>query len=164
MPEGVAMTPDYRWRNPAEEQTGPADLVPPHPAARVLYISGPYSDPDPVHGISRNILQASEAALLAWREGWVALCPHKNSAGFEHAPGIPYETWIAGDLELVRRSDAICMLPRWTCSRGACTEYLLARELELPIYRFNPPFDLRRIQTNAILVYDALALEVTGDV
>jgi hypothetical protein len=25
---------------------------------KVLYISGPFSHPDPVHGISRNILQA----------------------------------------------------------------------------------------------------------
>ena len=32
---------------------------------KVLYISGPFSHPDPVHGISRNILQASEVALLA---------------------------------------------------------------------------------------------------
>jgi hypothetical protein len=35
-------------------------------AIKVLYISGPFSHPDPVHGIPKNILQASEAALLAW--------------------------------------------------------------------------------------------------
>ena len=36
---------------------------PPVPGPRVLYISGPFSHPDPVHGIPKNILQASEAAL-----------------------------------------------------------------------------------------------------
>ena len=31
---------------------------------KVLYISGPFSHPDPVHGIGRNILQASEEVSL----------------------------------------------------------------------------------------------------
>ncbi len=127
---------------------------------RVLYISGPFSDPDPVHGITRNILQASEAALLAWREGWAVHCPHKNCAGFQHAAGIPYETWIEGDLEFVRRSDAICMVGHWTTSQGACREYLLAREIGIPIYRFSPPFHIRPMSAPALPIYDALAEEV----
>ena len=42
---------------------------------RVLYISGPFSHPDPVHGIPKNILLASEAALVAWRDGWATTLP-----------------------------------------------------------------------------------------
>ena len=114
-----------------------------------------------MHGIPKNILQASEAALLAWREGWVALCPHKNCAGFE-ASDIPYETWLAGDLEFVRRSDAICMVGNWTASQGACREYLLARELGIPIYRFSPPFHIRPMSAPALPIYDALAEEAAA--
>lgn len=125
---------------------------------KVLYISGPFSDPDPVHGIPKNILQASEAALLAWREGWAALCPHKNCAGFEHAEGIPYETWIKGDLEFLHKSDAICMVGPWTGSRGACREYRLARSLGLPVYHF--AFDeIRPAGLDTLSVWDFLAAE-----
>ncbi len=35
---------------------------------RVLYISGPFSHPDLVHGILKNILLASEAALAPSRD------------------------------------------------------------------------------------------------
>ena len=128
---------------------------------KVLYISGPFDDPDPVHGIPKNILQASEAALLAWREGWAALCPHKNCAGFEHAEGIPYETWIKGDLEFLHKSDAICMVGHWTGSRGACREYRLARSLGLPVYRYVAE-EIRPMAPSWLQVYDALAEEATA--
>jgi hypothetical protein len=131
---------------------------PPVPAPKVLYISGPYSHPDPVHGIPKNILLASEAALVAWRDGWAVHCPHKNCAGFEHAAGIPYETWIQGDLELLRRSDAICMVGTWTESRRALQEYRLARALGMPVYRYVAE-EIRPMPAPALQVYDALAEE-----
>ncbi|WP_343241599.1 DUF4406 domain-containing protein [Methanoculleus sp. UBA312] len=131
-------------------------MTPTAPGPRVLYISGPFSHPDPVHGIPKNILQASEAALVAWRDGWAVHCPHKNCAGFEHAAGIPYETWIAGDLELLRRSDAICMVGLWTESRGAVVEYRLARSLGLPVYRYVAE-EIRPMPAPMLQSYDALA-------
>lgn len=130
---------------------------PPVPGPHVLYISGPFSHPDPVHGTPRNILLASEAALVAWRDGWVVLCPHKNCAGFERA-GIPYETWIQGDLELLRRSDAICMVGSWTKSSGALREYRLARALGMPVYRYIAE-EIRLMPATMLPVYDALAEE-----
>ena len=133
-------------------------MTPPAPDPKVLYISGPFSHPDPVHGIPKNILLASEAALVAWRDGWATLCPHKNCAGFEHAAGIPYETWIQGDLELLRRSDAICMVGTWTESQGALREYRLARALGMPIYR-HAAEEIRLMPAPALQVYDALAEE-----
>lgn len=39
-------------------------MIPPTPTASgplVLYISGPFSHPDPVHGIPKNILQVYDA-------------------------------------------------------------------------------------------------------
>jgi hypothetical protein len=128
---------------------------------RILYISGPFDDPDPVHGIPKNILQASEAALLAWREGWAALCPHKNCAGFQHAAGIPYETWIRGDLALLRKSDAICMVGPWTESRGARQEYHVARGLGLPVYR-HIRGKIRPMSADWLRIYDALAEEAAA--
>jgi len=44
----------------------------------VLYLAGPFGAPDPIHGIQRNILDASEIALKAWKKGWAVICPHKK--------------------------------------------------------------------------------------
>ena len=40
---------------------GGGALTPTPSGPRVLYISGPYSHPDPVHGIPKNILQVYDA-------------------------------------------------------------------------------------------------------
>ncbi len=82
-------------------------------------------------------------------------------AGFEHAAGIPYETWIQGDLELLRRSDAICMVGTWTESSGALREYRLARSLGMPVYRYVAE-EIRPMPAPALQVYDALAEEAAG--
>lgn len=103
------------------------------PGRRILYISGPFSDPDPLHGIDRNILLASEAALQGWRQGWIVFCPHKNTSGYQHVSDLPYEVWIEGDLEILRRCDAICMLQGWENSQGARKELALAEELDLEV-------------------------------
>ena len=100
---------------------------------RLLYVSGPFSAADPLHGIERNILAASEAAIEGWRQGWAVICPHKNTSGYQHAADIPYETWIEGDLEILRRCDAICMLPGWEQSNGARIELALAYDLGLGV-------------------------------
>lgn len=110
---------------------------------RLLYISGPFSDPDPLHGIERNILLASEAALRGWRDGWAVICPHKNTAGYQHAEDVPYETWIEGDLEILRRCDAICMLPGWENSPGARQELALAEELDMDVLVYDPIGQIR---------------------
>jgi len=102
---------------------------------KLLYISGPFSDPDPIHGIERNITRASEIALEAWRKGWAVICPHKNTSGFQHTE-IPWETWMEGDIEIVRRCDAILMIPGWLNSRGAMLERMEARNAGklVPVY------------------------------
>lgn len=103
---------------------------------QILYVAGPFSDPDPIHGVERNILIASEAALAAWRQGWVVICPHKNTAGFQHARDIPNHVWYEGDLEILKRCDAILLLPGWQNSVGAKTEAELAQELGLQILKW----------------------------
>ena len=66
--------------------------------------------------------------------------------------------WIRGDLELLRRADAICMVGTWTESPGALQEYHLARALGMPIYRYVAE-EIRPMPAPALPVYDALAEE-----
>lgn len=105
---------------------------------RLLYIAGPFSDPDRIHGVEQNILQASRAALDAWREGWVAVCPHKNTAGFQHVADLPYKVWTRGDLAILSRCDAILLLPDWPGSPGARREVIFAVDHGIPVLSYYP--------------------------
>lgn len=98
-----------------------------------IYISGPFSSADPIHGIGANILAASAVALEAARRGWLPLCPHKLFADYQHSD-VPYEVWMDLCLELLRRSDAILMLDGWEQSPGATRERAWAVAHGLLIY------------------------------
>lgn len=45
---------------------------------KLLYIAGPYDDPDPHHGVLDNITKASRIALEYWRasgsDGMTGIC------------------------------------------------------------------------------------------
>ena len=99
----------------------------------VIYISGPYRSKWGEWHVRQNIRKAENAAEFVWLNGGVALCPHKNTAGFGGLPGCPDEVWIQGDLELLRRCDAVWMVDGWRDSNGARREMELARQLGIPI-------------------------------
>ena len=87
---------------------------------KVIYISGKYRDSRGEYYVAQNILAAEFAAIQVWKMGGVAICPHKNTS---FLGGVcPDETWLKGDLELVKRSDAIWMIGNWEESSGAREE------------------------------------------
>jgi len=89
---------------------------------KVIYIAGCYRDPRGEFYVRMNIREAEQAALFVWKNGGVALCPHKNTSGFGGAFGIQDTTWLEGDLELLRRCDAIWAIPNYVDSQGAQKE------------------------------------------
>lgn len=91
---------------------------------KVAYISGKYRDTS-IHRIVENIRAAEAVALKYWRLGYAVICPHKNTALMDGAIGDA--EILDGDLELVRRSDVVVMLPNWTSSAGAALELDEAR-------------------------------------
>jgi hypothetical protein len=93
---------------------------------KVIYISGPFTDPDTTNGIERNISIASGYAAKCWASGFAVICPHKNAKDYQHL-SLPYELWINGDIELLSRCDAILMLPDWEKSKGARMEHEYAK-------------------------------------
>jgi hypothetical protein len=101
---------------------------------RVIYIAGKYRDGRGEWWIRENIRRAEEAAGLVWQNGGVALCPHKNTAFFGGLPGCTDDTWLAGDLELLRRCDAVWAIDGWLESAGAKAEVSFARENGIPVY------------------------------
>jgi len=96
---------------------------------KLVYVAGPYRGPTILHVI-RNILRARRAALTVWRAGGVALCPHLNTAFFDDSLA---DTWLAGDIELVRRSDAVWVIGGWHRSAGALAEAVEACHHGIPL-------------------------------
>ena len=111
-------------------ESAPPNVLP------VIYIAGPYRAETPWRVLA-NVRAAQEAALRVWKLGGVALCPHSNTGLFDGE--CPDDVWLLGDLELLRRCDAVLMIGGWQKSQGACAERQLAEDLGLPIFSETTP-------------------------
>lgn len=98
---------------------------------RLVYIAGPYRATTE-YGVYRNIQEAERVALEVWKAGYAAICPHKNTAFFGGA--CPDSVWLEGDLEILRRCDAVLMLDGWIDSNGAVAEYREASRIGKPVF------------------------------
>lgn len=98
---------------------------------KVVYIAGPFRGPS-AWDIEENIRRAERLALEVWRAGYAALCPHTNARFFQGAA--PDEIWLAGDLELLRRCDAVLLTPDWQKSSGAHAEREEALRVGIPVF------------------------------
>lgn len=97
---------------------------------KVVYIAGPFRGPN-AWEIEQNIRRAEEQALLVWRLGAAALCPHTNTRFFQGAA--PDDVWLNGDLELLARCDAVYAITGWLASSGARAEVEFAQEHGIPV-------------------------------
>lgn len=101
-----------------------------------IYISGPYTDPDPAR-VKGNIARAALKAADYIRQGYAVFCPHtmteKIDDLFNTSEQITYDDWLTLDLYWLAKCDAIHMLPGWRMSKGAQVEHMVARALGLEI-------------------------------
>lgn len=98
---------------------------------KIIYIAGAYRSPT-AWQTQQNIRDAEATAATVWELGLAALCPHTNSA---HMEGVTSEeTFLAGTLEMMRRCDAILLVPNWKQSRGTLAEIEEAKRLSKPIF------------------------------
>jgi hypothetical protein len=98
---------------------------------KVIYLAGPYRGATE-WDVVQNIRRAEALALEVWKLGAACICPHKNTALLGGAA--PDELWLQGDLELLRRCDAVICTADWSRSAGAINEVALARETGLPVF------------------------------
>jgi hypothetical protein len=101
---------------------------------RLIFVSGPYRASGEWE-VAENIRHAELASLRLWKEGWAVFCPHKNTAFFGGA--CDDHVWLEGDLEILRRCDAIYMLNSWEKSSGAAAELEEAKRMGLVVF-FEP--------------------------
>lgn len=103
---------------------------------RVVYVIGPFRA-STMHGVIQNIRKAEKMAYDLWVMGFTAICPHMNTANMEGL--IPDADILAGDIELMRRSDfVVCYLPfkdpRVVDSAGTQGEIQHAKVMKKPLY------------------------------
>jgi hypothetical protein len=96
---------------------------------KLVYVAGPFRGADHWQ-IAQNIRKAEALAWEVWSAGYVAICPHLNTIHFQDS--LPDDVWLEGDLELVRRSDAVLMVPGWERSEGARAEKVFAEDNHIP--------------------------------
>lgn len=98
---------------------------------KIVYIAGPYRGTSYWQQVL-HIREAEAAGLEVWKRGMVALVPHLNTAHFQGE--LPDAVWLAGDLELMARCDAVLMVGKWDESQGAMKEYMVALEADQPVF------------------------------
>jgi len=97
----------------------------------VVYIAGPFRGPSSF-AVHKNVCRAEMWAHTLWEAGFAVICPHLNTAHFDKA--LPDETFLRGDLTILRRCDAVFLVPGWEKSQGALNEATEAREAGIPVY------------------------------
>jgi hypothetical protein len=98
---------------------------------KIIYVAGPYRA-DGWHNVWENIMAARDVARKLWLEGWAVVCPHANSILMD-GPDIPARTFLDGDIEILRRCDALFAMRGWERSEGARAEIAEAKRMGLEI-------------------------------
>lgn len=98
---------------------------------KVVYIAGPFRGPN-AWEVECNIRRAEALALEVWRMGVAVICPHTNTRFFDGAA--PDKVWLEGDLEILKRCDAVLMTWDWAKSQGATAERHFAELHKIPVF------------------------------
>lgn len=109
-----------------------------------MYLAGPFrpyiDDEGFRHSIAQNVREAGRMGLMIWKRGDVALVPHtltyldpKRQRQDGGISGLDPEVFMEGELELVKRSDLVVLMPEWKKSRGAIAEKLYAESVGVKV-------------------------------
>jgi hypothetical protein len=98
---------------------------------KVIYCAGKFRGPNG-WAVAENIRAAERLGFEVAQLGAAPLIPHANTASFDRT--LDDKFWIDATLELLRRCDAIILVPGWEHSVGACGEKTEAERLGLPVF------------------------------
>lgn len=127
-------SPTQRWVRDYSSASGKVSRIP------LVYVAGPFRASTPWE-VEQNTRNAEGVAARVWLAGGAALCPHTNARFFDGLTDD--DVFLRGDLEMLRRCDALVMAPGWEHSTGSLGEFSEAQRLGLPVF-YSP--DLRGLQ------------------
>lgn len=96
----------------------------------LVYVAGPYTQCNG-RTIEQHIDDAADLAYQVWQAGMTAICPHKNTQGFDD---LGPDRFHMGDLDILERCDAVIMVDGWENSFGAKMERIVASWLGIPVF------------------------------
>lgn len=99
----------------------------------IVYVAGKYSAENQ-DDIKFNIAVARNASIKIWEAGFTAFCPHLNTAFFHKDCKCTREDYLKGNLYILRKCDALLLLPDWFESEGAKLEYKIAHKSGIPVF------------------------------
>lgn len=106
----------------------------------VVYLAGPYSvgplTPE------QNTWESIKVQAKLFKAGWYVVNPLANSHFADTEHRLEPDFYYSMDLEILRRCDAIVMMPGWERSSGAKREKALAEKLGLPVYHWDTDCDM----------------------
>jgi hypothetical protein len=103
-----------------------------NPPMRLVYIAGPYRA-ETEAGVRHNVWNASIVAERVWKLGACAVCPHLNTAFFGGI--VEDQAFLDGDIELLKRCDAVMLVAGWARSTGTQGEVKVAQEEGIPVFQ-----------------------------
>ena len=99
---------------------------------KLIYIAGPFRAATPWL-VEQNIRRAEELAYRVWTElGTAALCPHTNTRFFDKSGSD--QVFLDGTMEMLRRCDAVLLVPGYEKSAGTIAEMREAQRLGTPVF------------------------------
>ena len=98
---------------------------------KIVYVAGKFTGPN-AWVIEQNVRAAEAVGMRVAEAGAMPLIPHANTRYFHGTATV--EFWYEGTLEMLRRCDAVIMVPGYELSRGACAEREEAHRLRLPVF------------------------------
>lgn len=98
---------------------------------KVIFVSGPFRA-ETAWEIEQNVRRVEVVTLEISRMGAIALAPHLLTRYFQDE--LPDEFWMTGAIELLKRSDAIFMVPGWESSIGSLAERQIALDRGMPVF------------------------------
>lgn len=98
---------------------------------KVIYVAGPFRGRTPWE-VEQNVRRAEEISKVLWGLGVFNICPHTMGRFLDRE--VPDIVILEGTKEILRRCDAVFVLPNSAGSTGTQGEIAEANLLRMPVF------------------------------
>lgn len=98
---------------------------------KIVYVAGKFTGKNSWE-IHRNVFHAESLGMAVADAGAMPLMPHANTAHFHGT--VTDAFWYKGTLALLKRCDAMILVPGWEDSKGTRAEAEWARANGMPVF------------------------------